>query len=383
MTSVAARPAGAVADDRWTARLLWAACHRRPDPGAVRDALAGGADVDLAASAAVGQGIAGLLWRALEEGGALDALGGARGSLGDVVTVHRLREQLLVPAALARIVPPLLEAGMEPLVLKGPAVARHYPGAGLRPYDDLDVLVPRAQHAGAVAVLERGGWVVSRRPRRDRYDSVLVHPEIPELPLELHYGLDGWYERAGTLRARDLWERRVPAEVLGVPAFVLPLPEELVMLCVHAAKPYHGFSRLMWVADLAMAVGAAEEAGQEVDWDRVAELAARGRCTTAVGAGLAMARSAGGAVPAGRFPLPRRGWRAEALRRLVDEAWPLAQRTPIHLRFALADRTSRRLLLLLGATHGMGGIRGLTWYVRNVGHGLGRWRDLGDGVREP
>lgn len=378
MRSADLRPDHALAtrERLWTARLLWVACHRRLDPRAVGDALAQGADVELAAAAAVPQRITGLLWRALEDAGALGSLGASQTGLGDLVAVHRLRAQLLAGAALDRLLPPLSAAGLEPVVLKGPAVARHYPAPGLRPFDDLDLLLPKDQHAAAVDVLGRGGWEVVRRPRRDRYDSVLVHPEVPELPLELHYGLDGWYERANALRADALWRRRVPVELAGVAAFGLPPAEELVMLCAHAAKPYHGFSRLVWVADLAMVVGAAEERGDVVDWGEVAALAHGAKCATAVAAALALARHAGLESPKELFPLPEGGWRAEALRRLLDETWPLTGHPPVHLRFALADAWSRRLLLLLGYTHGMGGVRGLSWYLRNVDHALGRWRDL-------
>lgn len=366
----------AEADIRWSARLLWSACHRHPVAETVKEAIDAGADVPLVVSAAIRHRVAALLWRGLEAAGSLDELGGLRPRLSELAEVQRMREQLLVPQALERAILPLTNAGFEPVVLKGPALSSRYPAAGLRPFDDIDLLLTKKVHARAVRVLRRAGWELTRPPARDRYDSVLVHPELPELSLELHYGLDAWYDRASSLRADELWERRVPLELSGVSAFGLPLTEELVMLCAHAAKPYHGFSRLIWVVDLAMILGDVADRGGEADWEHVAALARKAKCSTAVAVALGLARFAGAQVPSGVGALPTRGWRAAALARLVDEEWPLMPGTPIHLRFALAEGTGRRFMLLVGYTHGMPGLRAALWYARNLDQAVRRWRDL-------
>lgn len=361
---------------RQSARLLWSACHWRPRAESVKAAIDAGSDIPLAVSAALRHRVAGLLWRALEEADALDTLGDLRQALSELAEIQRMRDQLLVPQALQLSLTPLLSYGLEPVVLRGPAVSRFYPDQGLRPFDDIDILLPRDAHARAVTVLRDGGWELRRTPARDRYDSVLVHPGLPEIPLELHYGLDAWYERASSLRADDLWRVRLPLELAGVPAFALPLPEQLVMLCAHAAKPYHGFSRLIWIADLAMVLGDTADRREEMDWYRVQALARQAQCSTAVSVALALARFAGAAIPPGVVTLPDAGWRAVALDRLVDESWPLAVDAPIHLRFALAEGKARRLLLLLGYTHGMPGFKAASWYLHNLAQALWRWRDL-------
>jgi len=369
-----------------TARLLWLACHRDPDPVAVARALDAGADPSLAVAAAVGHRVAGLLWRAIEAAGAIDALGEHRPRLEQAVEVQRLRELLLVPRALELAVTPLVEAGLEPLVLKGPAVAARYPGTGLRPFDDLDLLLPRQAHAKAEALLRKAGWELAQPRARDRYDSVLVHGSLPDMPLELHYALEAWYDRASSLRAEDLWARRRPLELFGVPAFGLPVADELVVLCAHAAKPYHGFARLVWVADLAMILGGASEEGEEVDWERVRGLAVEGRCVTAVAAALSLAALAGADSPPALRALPQKGWRGEALRRLAEGEWVFRGAPPIHLRFALADDRRRRLALLIGYTHPMPGFQGLQWRLGTAGHAVRRWRDLREraaGSRRP
>jgi hypothetical protein len=49
--------------------------------------------------------------------------------------------------------PALRSAGVEPLLVKGWAVARLYPERGIRPYGDIDLCVRPEQHGVAVAAL--------------------------------------------------------------------------------------------------------------------------------------------------------------------------------------------------------------------------------------
>ena len=217
-----------------------------------------------------------------------------------------------------------------------------------------------------------------RAARRDRYDTVLVHSEVPSLALELHYGLEASYERVTKLDAMALWNRREPIDCLGTPAFGLPVPEELVMLCAHAGKPYHGFTRIVWIADLAMVVGYATETGQAVQWDRVRSVADAGCCLTLVSAALAMAQRAGVRTPESMFPLPAHGWRAAALGRLLDVSWPMEVDDPaaFHLRYALTDGWWRRARLVGGSGHGMRMDRRIRWSVAAPIEALSRWWDL-------
>jgi hypothetical protein len=207
---------------------------------------------------------------------------------------------------------------------------------------------------------------------------MLVHSEVPSLALELHYGLESSYERVTKLDPIALWERREPIDCLGTPAFGLPAPEELVMLCTHAGKPYHGFTRLIWIADLAMVVGHASEAGRPVQWERVATVAEEGRCLTLVSAALALARRAGVQTPEAMFPLPTQGWRAAALRRLFDVSWPLEVDDPgaFHLRYALTDGWWRRARLVAGSGHGMPVGKRIRWSAAAPMEALSRWREL-------
>ena len=249
---------------------------------------------------------------------------------------------------MALAVRPLTDAYLEPVVFKGPAVAEHYPEPGLRPMDDIDLLLPVADHDRALEALCAAGWRVAR-PSVGHYDTLLAHPDVPTLLLELHFGLDTGWDRVTALDPVGLWERRVPIECAGTAAFGLPVADELVALAAHAGKPFHGFTRLIWIADLAMLVRDAAARGTPVDWDAVGSAARVGRCTTVVAAALALARRSGVDVPAGSFPLPSRGWRGQTIETLLSVDWPLNY-PDLHryaLTYALTDSPALRLKMLL------------------------------------
>ena len=215
--------------------------------------------------------------------------------------------------------------------------------------EDIDLLLPRADHARALSALAAAGWTVARAAEGEQYDTVLTHPEVPSLFLELHFGLETASQRVTALDPVTLWARRQPAVVASTPAFVLPPNEELVVLAAHAGKPHHGFVRLVWIADIAMIVRDAASDGNPIDWERVRAVAASTHCVTVVGAALAMARRAGVDAPAGMFPLPTRGWRGAAMRQLLSVSWPLThlELPGYRLNYALTDDRMQRLKILL------------------------------------
>jgi Uncharacterised nucleotidyltransferase len=350
---------GAETATEWTAALLWEACRRAPDPVAVRRALDGGADLAWAVRAASDQRIGGLLWRALGAAGALGALGPDRVTLGDMADAFKMEALLLLPRAVALAVRPLTDAGLEPVVFKGPAVAARYSEPGLRPMDDIDLLLPRADHQRALNALDGADWrQVVRSGGDEHYDTLLAHRDVPSFLLEVHYALETSSERTTALNSESLWARRQPLDCAGTPAFGLPPAEELVVLAAHAGKPHHRFVRLVWMADLAMIVGHAQEHGSAIDWDRVRDVARDARCLPVVGAALAMAGRAGLDAPLGLFPLPSRGPRGDAMRQLLSITWPLTQLdlTDYQFNYALTQgraRRSRMLFLHFVLGHGL------------------------------
>lgn len=358
---------------------MWESCRRHPNPEIVARCSAEPLDVRRLTAAAVQHGIGPMLWRALARAGATDVLGDQGRALESLAFMGRVEETVVVPRALALAVVPLTDAGFEPVVMKGPWLAARYPDPGLRPMADIDLLLPRRQHRDALHVLERSGWEVVRPDAVDRYDSLLCHPDVPTLPMELHHRLETPLKRVTAVDADDLWARRTRVDCLGTAAFALPPAAELVMLAQHAGKPYHGFSRLIWIADFGVVVGRCEDEGTAFDWEAVQRLAVEYRCTTLVATALAMARHVGVQAPRDLFPMPGRGWRGATLARVVHPSWPFRcdPDALFDLQFAVTDLRRSRVSLVVGSRHMMSEDPALRWALDVPVESVARaWRVL-------
>ncbi|HEY1828971.1 MAG TPA: nucleotidyltransferase family protein [Acidimicrobiales bacterium] len=351
---------GGVGANESTALLLWEACRREPRSHVVSGLIDSGADLGIAVPASVDHRIAPLLWRALESANRVDSLGADTGALRAIYDTYRMEAMLLIPRAVALAVEPLTAGGLEPVIMKGPAIAARYPLPGLRPMEDIDLFLPLRDHEAALALLGQAGWAVERPASHDDYDSRLVHREVPSLALELHYGLEHPTQRVTALDGEELWRRRQPITCNGVDAFGLSIYDEVTYLSAHAGKPHHAFFRLIWIADLAAVIGHYVEHEEAMDWDGLRTLARSAGCSTLLSAALALARHAGVDSPADLFPLPKNGWRGSAIRQLTDVSWPLTHHTlpGYHLNYALADTPRGRIRILL--------------VLRASGHGIGR-----------
>jgi hypothetical protein len=209
---------------------------------------------------------------------------------------------------------------------------------------DIDVIVPAARHDEAVRALEAAGWTAVPPHSRDHYDTGLVHPTLPGLPLELHFGLSSWRNRPNDLKADDLWARRRPVEILGTPGWGLAPDDEVVAVAAHAGKPFHVFSRLSWATDLAVI-------SEGVEWSAVQRRATETDCKTVVAVGLRLAARLGAEPPWWLVELPESRARRRALDQILDDDWPIGvDDTDLHdrLRYALTDSASRAVVLLAG-----------------------------------
>lgn len=133
-------------------------------------------------------------------------------------------------------------AGVGATPFKGPALAvAAYGSVILRQFDNLDLLVHRADLPAAERILTGGGYrpAASHGQARawTRGDAMLA----------LHEGLATRW--VGTRGVAGLWVRRRPIE-LGDTRVAAPCPEDhLVLLMLHAAQRVWG--RLGWLADVA------------------------------------------------------------------------------------------------------------------------------------
>ena len=137
---------------------------------------------------------------------------------------------------IAKVFTLLRSSGVEPLIVKGWAIARLYPDSALRPYDDIDLIVPDGQCRKTVALLDA---------REDKYDTVDVHSST-QLDRE---SFDKLFERSQLIMLG------------GVPVRLLSPEDHLRILCIHLLK--HGAFRPLWLCDVAVAV---ENRDRNFDW---------------------------------------------------------------------------------------------------------------------
>lgn len=175
----------------------------------------------------------------------------------------------------------LLErAGIETLVIKGASLALlSYGDVGVRPMDDVDVLVPLERTTAAIDVLSAAGW---KPDHEDPPAWTEVHHSLgfagPDRgELDLH-----WFSLWQPASDGELWRASVPLELAGTTTRAPCPADQLLLACVHGT-PWSPLPPFRWVAD---AVTVIRSAGEKLDWDRVVAEAERRRLTVAVAAAL-------------------------------------------------------------------------------------------------
>jgi Uncharacterised nucleotidyltransferase len=127
--------------------------------------------------------------------------------------------------------------GIEPVLVKGWAIARLYPESGLRPYGDIDLCVNPKQFGAAKAAL-------SNAAKQNQID--------------LHQG----FAKLDTRSWDELYARSEALKIDEVEVRVLGPEDHLRALCFHFLR--EGAWRALWLCDLAVAV---ESRPADFDWD--------------------------------------------------------------------------------------------------------------------
>lgn len=171
-------------------------------------------------------------------------------------------------AALGDLAALLDGGGIRPVVLKGAALLRlAYPEAGLRPMEDIDVLIPVADRDRARPVLEGAGYLLVHQARTG-------HAEAWTLPggieLDLHVQANPWLTQpVGGAGLAELHRGAVEIDLPGGDRVrAASAADQLLVVLIHGVRP--GSARLRWVADAVWLVR-----GGRVDWDRFAAQAGR------------------------------------------------------------------------------------------------------------
>ncbi len=194
-------------------------------------------------------------------------------------------EALALARALEEALLALESESVPAIVLKGPVIAeRFYPDPGLRPYRDIDLLVPLAAHERVAALCARLGYAVAE----DHGGPTAARPGSCEMPFETAYlhpetavSLDVHYDHLQVgLQPRELdrlWQRSEPWAFQRARARQPCLEDLFLSLAVHLQR--HAFERLIWFKDLDLIVS---RAGNELNWVRLAEAAHEEGVTSAL-----------------------------------------------------------------------------------------------------
>lgn len=212
-----------------------------------------------------------LVYRNLTELGFQDA------SLALLKGIHRRTwyENQLRLRLLAELLDRFREAGIPTLVLKGAALAlRYYDDVGLRPMDDVDVLVPTERASEAIALLHRLGW--REKPYRGmrHVDSKVIaarhswefsNESGDRVDLHWHALFTSCFPGAD----EPFWHDAEPLTVGNTSSLALNATDALVHTCAHGAC-WNPLPPVRWVSD---AIYILRSGAHRIAWQRFVDLA--------------------------------------------------------------------------------------------------------------
>ncbi|MGH7459476.1 MAG: nucleotidyltransferase domain-containing protein [Longimicrobiales bacterium] len=188
---------------------------------------------------------------------------------------------------LVSVVAQLESAHIPVLVVKGPVLGvAFYDGIGLRPFEDLDLVVRSEDLERALTMLSRLGYVPKyaltgalRRGYFRRFGELHLTHATTGTVIDLHWSL--LWQRYGFAAALDgAWDRTATVSIGREPIRTLGTEDLLVYLLIHAAK--HGWQCLAWLGDIARVIlGSAA-----MDWVRIASTTQRTGSTRLIATGL-------------------------------------------------------------------------------------------------
>jgi len=215
----------------------------------------------------------------------------------------------------------LASAGVESVVIKGVALASYaYPRLGLRPMEDVDLLVRPRDAREAVTALTRAGWRSKGSPSAV-HARALVGPEGDEVDVHLHPGpllvrpdddpaiTQMWDHRVtldgdegvtstrGQLATNNT--RTAPSIVDAAVAtvhrpqlFTLSPTDQLLVVVSHGVASPRS-TPIRWIADATWLIRS-----QQIDWPYFVDQAGSLRCAASLGLGVATMHALGfGPVP--------------------------------------------------------------------------------------
>lgn len=160
----------------------------------------------------------------------------------------------------------LTAAGIEVLVMKGPALSlQAYGDPALRQYGDIDLLVRGRDIYRVTQLLEQNGYsprVPLSAVASGKIPGEYVFTREARLLIEVHTERTLRYF-PNPLLVEELFARRQRLELNGKSFATLSLEDALLAMCTHGTK--HFWERLQWVADLTAML---HRNAQQIDWNK-------------------------------------------------------------------------------------------------------------------
>ena len=163
---------------------------------------------------------------------------------------YTLYKNSLVLAGLREILRALSEAGVPVMLLKGGAmILKYYPDRGMRPMNDIDLLVEKKNLGPALGALGGLGW---RDIGQKVYDLFLRrHPAVTmagglRFELDVHWNLLTEYDPR--IDPRGWWRDARLIDWQGMPVYLLAPEDQLIHLCAHGIK-YDALPSIRWIPD--------------------------------------------------------------------------------------------------------------------------------------
>jgi hypothetical protein len=191
------------------------------------------------------------------------------------------RNQLLFADG-ARLIGALEGVGIPTMLVRGAAMTVAYHGdGGVRPMNDLDLLVPARDADRARRTAQAQGWwpTPGSQPLEVREAAAMLHNDQGRV-VRLHWqpSRNVWLPSPTW---EPMWERAVEVVFNHVASRVPSPADHLVLACIDGARANSG-SSLRWIADVTLLLGAVPD----LDWDVVVSEARRHHVSLLVGEAL-------------------------------------------------------------------------------------------------
>ena len=184
-------------------------------------------------------------------------------------------DNFYISAQLLHIIHLLKLRNISIIPIKGPLLSQHaYQDISLRAFSDLDILAKEEDLIDISNILIALGYksehdiAALHHPHiLNQFSDISFTHQVSGLSIELHWKLLK-SASAELAQVPNLFKNAIPIDFQNTSLLSLPLEEEFLYLCVHAAK--HRFERVEWMNDLNRLY---ELYHETYDWDKILSIA--------------------------------------------------------------------------------------------------------------